>query len=66
MGRIKTNEIKRAGEQIMALYGSKLTASFDENKKTLEPFYKQFGLESKWMRNRIVGYATILKKRSVQ
>ncbi|MBI5355704.1 MAG: 30S ribosomal protein S17e [Candidatus Aenigmarchaeota archaeon] len=66
MGRIKTNEIKRAGERLMELYGPKLSSTFDENKKILEPFYKDLGLDSKWMRNRIIGYITTLKKRVVQ
>ncbi len=66
MGRIKTNEIKRAAEKIVSIYGDKLSTSFDENKKVLEPLYKDFGLESKWMRNRILGYVTVLKKRGAQ
>lgn len=61
MGRIKTREIKRIGEQLVSEHGDKFSSSFDQNKEV----YKQVvnvGLASKRMRNKILGYVTSLKK----
>ncbi len=57
MGRIKTQLIKKAAENLVKTYGSKLTANFDENKAFLKP---NIVISSKKLKNAIIGYATRL------
>lgn len=60
MGRIKTQQIKRATFELYKKYGSAFTADFNENKQLLA---KYVDIYSKKLRNSIAGYITRLVKR---
>ena len=59
MGRIKTQQVKRLATEIFEKYSDKFTTDFEENKKIIG---EVADIESKKMRNLIVGFITRLKK----
>jgi small subunit ribosomal protein S17e len=59
MGRIKTQQIKRASLQLMKEHGSEFKENFDENKILVNKF---IDVKSKKLRNVIAGYVTRLSK----
>ena len=59
MGRIKTQQIKRATFDLMGKYGDSFKPDFNENKKLLSGFAE---IRSKKLRNMIAGYVTRLVK----
>ena len=60
MGRIKTQLIKRATNNLMKEYGDKFTDDFNQNKKIVSEYVV---ISSKKLKNIIAGYATRLVKR---
>lgn len=59
MGRIKTQLIKRATQQMFKEYGDRFSKDFDENKKVVDKIARMHG---KKLRNVIAGYITRLVK----
>ncbi|MGM5487784.1 MAG: 30S ribosomal protein S17e [Nanobdellota archaeon] len=60
MGRIKTKQIKRITNDLLASYGSRFTKDYLENRKLVE---QHLDIRSKKLRNTIAGYSTrILRK----
>jgi len=55
MGRIKSLMVKRAAKQLIVLYKSRFSVSFEENKKVLGN-----RMPSKSVRNKIAGYLSRL------
>lgn len=62
MGRVKTKNIKRIGEKLMAEYPDEFSENFAENKLKVD---KMTTAQSKSLRNKIAGYIVALKKRAV-
>ena len=60
MGRIKTQLIKRTGEELMAKYPGLFTTDFDQNQ---EKIVQVAEIPSKKMKNSIAGYLVRLAKR---
>ncbi len=60
MGRIRTSLIKRAAEEVIKLYGSKLSGSFEANKSVISG---AVSTQSQKLRNKVIGYATHLMKK---
>ena len=61
MGRVKTAAIKKFSRELYQKHTDKFTSNFDENKKIFEDLAT---LESKKIKNRVVGYITKLAKLS--
>jgi small subunit ribosomal protein S17e len=55
MGRIKTKNVKRITEELIDNHFDEFSEDFDENKPIVE---KHVSVESKKLRNIIVGYVT--------
>lgn len=62
MGRIKTHNIKRIGEDLLEKYPKEFSDDFGHNKKKVNELTN---VESKTIRNKIAGYIVTLKKRIV-
>lgn len=60
MGRIKTQQVKRATFELLEKHRDSFTKDFDENKKLVDGFAE---IRSKKLRNMIAGYVTRLAKR---
>lgn len=60
MGRIKTQLIKRTGEELMTKYPGLFTADFDQNQEKITQVAE---IPSKRMKNGIAGYLVRLAKR---
>ncbi|HLC22652.1 MAG TPA: 30S ribosomal protein S17e [Candidatus Nanoarchaeia archaeon] len=60
MGRIKTTQIKRVGNKLVAQHRVNFKTSFDENKEILPQFVT---INSKKLRNVLAGYIARLMKR---
>ncbi len=60
MGRIKTNFVKKIGEQIYEKYKDRISTDFRENKKLVKEVLE---IESKKIRNVVAGYLTRLKQK---
>ena len=59
MGRIRTKDIKNAGDTMLAQESSKFSADFEANKAQVN----QYGFKlSKRVRNKLAGYITRHKK----
>jgi small subunit ribosomal protein S17e len=61
MGRIKTSFIKHIGKDLFEKYSDMFTPDFDKNKESVKEL---INVKSKSTRNILVGYLTILAKRS--
>ena len=61
MGRVKTLQVKRVTHELMDLYGTEFTDSYEKNKIIVNKF---ISTPSKKLRNVIAGYVTRLAKKS--
>lgn len=59
MGRVKTAAVKKFSKVVFQKYADKFTSDFQENKKILEELAV---VESKKIRNQVVGHITRLMK----
>lgn len=55
LGKVKTQEIKNLGKELMMRFPSKLTTNFDENKRAVDELTK--GTSTR-VRNKVAGYIT--------
>ena len=55
LGKVKTEQIKRIGKELMSRFPSKFTSNFDENKKTVSALTQ--GATTR-VRNQVAGYIT--------
>jgi small subunit ribosomal protein S17e len=55
LGKVKTEQIKRIGKELMTRFPSKFTSNFDENKKTVSALTQ--GATTR-VRNQVAGYIT--------
>ena len=55
MGKVKTEQIKHLGKELMARFPGKFTTNFDENKRTVDELTK--GTTTR-VRNKVAGYIT--------
>jgi small subunit ribosomal protein S17e len=55
MGKVKTEQVKRIGKELIARFPDRFTCSFDENKNTVSALTK--GTTTR-IRNQIAGYIT--------
>ncbi len=58
LGKVKTEQIKHLGKELMLRFPSKFTTNFDENKKTVDELTK--GTTTR-VRNKVAGYITRTK-----
>ena len=58
MGKVKTEQIKRVGKELMERFPDKFTTSFDENKRLVDTLTQ--GTTTR-VRNQIAGYITRTK-----
>ena len=55
MGKVKTDQVKRTGKELMSRYPTKFTTNFDENKRSVDTLTE--GTTTR-VRNQIAGYIT--------
>ena len=55
MGKVKTEQIKRVGKELMERFPNKFTTNFDENKRSVDTLTQ--GTTTR-VRNQIAGYIT--------
>ena len=55
MGKVKTDQVKRTGKELMSRFPTKFTTKFDENKRLVDSLTK--GTTTR-VRNQIAGYIT--------
>jgi len=55
VGKVKTEQIKRTGKELMTRFPNKFTSNFDENKKLVDTLTA--GTTTR-VRNKIAGYIT--------
>jgi len=55
LGKVKTEQIKRTGKELMARFPSKFSSNFDENKKIVDMLTA--GTTTR-VRNKVAGYIT--------
>ncbi len=55
LGKVKTEQIKHLGKELMARFPSKFTTNFDENKRLVDELTK--GTTTR-VRNKVAGYIT--------
>jgi small subunit ribosomal protein S17e len=55
LGKVKTEQIKRVGKELMARFPAKFTRNFDENKRLVDSLTQ--GTTTR-VRNQIAGYIT--------
>ena len=55
MGKVKTDQVKRTGKELMHRFPEKFNTNFDENKKSVDTLTK--GTTTR-VRNQIAGYIT--------
>jgi len=58
LGKVKTDQVKRAGKELMHRFPTTFTTSFDENKRLVDTLTK--GTTTR-VRNQIAGYITRTK-----
>ena len=58
MGKVKTEQIKRVGKELMERFPDKFTTNFDENKRLVDTLTQ--GTTTR-VRNQIAGYITRTK-----
>jgi len=59
LGKVRIDIVKKTARKLMERYPDKFTTDFEENKKMVTQLLDP---TTKWMRNRISGYVTTLKK----
>ena len=59
MGKVRIDIVKKTARKLMERYPDKFTKGFEENKKMVTQLLDS---STKWMRDRISGYVTTLKK----
>jgi len=62
MGRVKTRNIKKVGEELLEQHPDEFTEDFSHNKVKVD---KYTTVQSKSLRNKIAGYIVAVKKRVV-
>jgi small subunit ribosomal protein S17e len=55
LGKVKTEQIKRVGKELMARFPDKFTRNFDENKRSVDSLTQG---TTTHVRNQIAGYIT--------
>ena len=55
MGKVKTDQVKRTGKELMSRFPTKFTTNFDENKHAVDSLTE--GTTTR-VRNQIAGYIT--------
>jgi small subunit ribosomal protein S17e len=55
LGKVKTEQIKRVGKELLARFPNKFTSNFDENKRLVDSLTQ--GTTTR-VRNQIAGYIT--------
>jgi small subunit ribosomal protein S17e len=55
LGKVKTDQVKRAGKELMRRFPAKFTTNFDENKRLVDSLTQ--GTTTR-VRNQIAGYIT--------
>ena len=55
MGKVKTDQVKRAGKELMSRFPTKFTTKFDENKRSVDSLTQ--GTTTR-VRNQVAGYIT--------
>ncbi|MGD6933145.1 MAG: 30S ribosomal protein S17e [Candidatus Bathyarchaeia archaeon] len=55
LGKVKTEQIKRTGKELMTRFPSKFSSNFDENKKVVDSLTS--GTTTR-IRNKVAGYIT--------
>ncbi len=55
MGKVKTDQVKRTGKELMSRFPTKFTTNFDENKRSVDVLTQ--GTTTR-VRNQIAGYIT--------
>jgi len=55
LGKVKTDQVKRTGKELMLRFPDKFTTNFDDNKKSVDSLTK--GTTTR-VRNQIAGYIT--------
>jgi small subunit ribosomal protein S17e len=55
LGKVKTEQIKRLGQELMSRFPDRFSSNFDENKRTVDTLTE--GATTK-VRNQIAGYIT--------
>ena len=55
MGKVKTDQVKRTGKELMSRFPTKFTTKFDENKRSVDSLTQ--GTTTR-VRNQIAGYIT--------
>ena len=58
MGKVKTEQVKHLGKELMTRFPDKFTTNFDENKRTVDEVTK--GTTTR-VRNKVAGYITRTK-----
>lgn len=64
LGKVRTRKVKVLAKQIKELHGSKVSASFEENKRLVRQVLE--GRFSKRLSNRVAGYLCALVKRELK
>jgi small subunit ribosomal protein S17e len=59
LGKVRVDIVKKTARKLMESYPDKFTMDFEENKQMVAQLLDS---STKWMRNRISGYVTTLKK----
>jgi len=59
LGKVRIDVVKKTARKLMESYPDKFTTDFEENKKMVTQLLDS---TTKWMRNRISGYVTTLKR----
>ena len=59
MGKVRVAIVKKTARKLLESHPDKFTTDFEENKKMVTQLLSS---STKWMRNRISGYVTTLKK----
>ena len=55
MGKVKTEQVKRVGKELMARFPAKFSSNFDDNKTAVNALTKGATIK---VRNQIAGYIT--------
>ena len=55
LGKVKTEQIKRTGKELMTRFPNKFTSNFDENKKLVNVLVTDTTIR---VRNKVAGYIT--------
>jgi small subunit ribosomal protein S17e len=55
LGKVKTEQIKRIGKELMTRFPSKFTSNFDDNKKLVDTLTSGTTIR---VRNKVAGYIT--------